>query len=233
MRYPPAKGSTRRGRRRQLLFGLLMLAAIGLLVLLGVLAANLLLDGRTAPDAENSTPPLLANTYQSPYTNIPLPHWIDTQLIDVDGAARRGEALEGLESIVVHYIGNAGTSAQQNRNYFNNPDSTVSAHFVIGLEGEVIQCVPLGEKSSASNWRNIDTISIEVCHPDETGVFNQASHEALVRLTAWLCHHGGLGSQQVIRHYDVTGKLCPLHFVENEDAWEQFKAEVALAMEAL
>ena len=117
--------------------------------------------------------------------------------------------------------------AQANRNYFAQPDTQVSAHFLIGLEGEVIQCIPLNEKSSATNDRNRDTISIEVCHPDATGQFTQASYDALVRLTAWLCDTAGIGRDQVIRHYDVTGKLCPLYFVEHEEAWTQFLADVA------
>ena len=155
-----------------------------------------------------------------------LPDWVDVQIIDVDGVSRRGEPLEGFKDVVVHYIGNPGTTAQQNRDWFQNPDSEVSSHFVIGLEGEVIQCVPLGEKSSASNWRNNDTVSIEVCHPDESGAFTQASYDSLVRLTAWLCDVGGLGADDVIRHYDITEKNCPKYFVEHVDAWLQFKADV-------
>ena len=57
-------------------------------------------------------------------------------------------------------------AALVNRNYFAQPDTQVSAHFLVGLDGEVIQCIPLEEKSSATNERNRDTISIEVCHPD-------------------------------------------------------------------
>ena len=117
----------------------------------------------------------------------PVPDWVDVQLIDIDGASRRGVKLEEINDIVVHYVGNPGTTAQQNRNYFNNPDSEVSSHFVIGLDGEVIQCVPLDEKSSATSERNRDTISIEVCHPDESGKFNDSTYRSLVRLTAWLC----------------------------------------------
>ena len=98
---------------------------------------------------------------------------------------------------------------------------------MVGLEGEVIQCVPLGERSAASNSRNRDTISIEVCHPDETGKFNEATYEALVELTAWLCRTGHLRAQEVIRHYDVTGKLCPLYYVEHEEAWQQLLADIA------
>ncbi len=157
---------------------------------------------------------------------VTLPEWIDEDIIRVNGAARRGISLEGLTGIVIHYIGNPGTTAAQNRNYFNNPDTTVSAHFVVGLEGEIIQCVPLHEKSSASNYRNADTISIEVCHPDESGVFTDASYASLVRLTAWLCRECGFDSDAVIRHHDVTGKACPLWFVEDPAAWETFLGDV-------
>ena len=152
---------------------------------------------------------------------------MDQQISPVNGAARRGETMRRVTDIAIHYVGNPGTSAQANRNYFAQADTQVSAHFLIGLEGEVIQCIPLNEKSSATNDRNRDTISIEVCHPDATGQFTQASYDALVRLTAWLCDTAGIGRDQVIRHYDVTGKLCPLYFVEHEEAWTQFLADVA------
>lgn len=157
---------------------------------------------------------------------VSLPAWIEEDIIRVNGAARRGVSLEGLTGIVIHYIGNPGTTAAQNRNYFNNPDTTVSAHFVVGLEGEIIQCVPLYEKSSASNHRNADTISIEVCHPDESGIFTDAAYASLVRLTAWLCGECGFGTDAVIRHHDITGKACPLWFVEDPAAWETFLGDV-------
>lgn len=155
-----------------------------------------------------------------------VPSWVDVQLVRVNGTGRRGESIGPIHDIAIHYVGNPGTTAQQNRDYYDHPDTQVSSHFLIGLDGEIIQCVPLGEKSSATNERNRDTISIEVCHPDETGVFTQESYDSLVRLTAWLCDHYHLDRSRVIRHYDVTGKLCPLYFVENEDAWSQFLADV-------
>ena len=154
------------------------------------------------------------------------PDWVDQQIIKVDGDSRRGVMLEGVRNIVIHYVGNPGTTAEQNRDYYANPSSEVSSHFVIGLKGEIIQCIPLHEKSSASNHRNKDTISIEVCHPDESGKFTDASYQSLVKLTAWLCETCDLDSDDVIRHYDITGKQCPLYFVTNEDKWEQFKQEI-------
>ena len=155
-----------------------------------------------------------------------VPEWIDQQFLEVDGHSRRGQNLTALNDIVIHYVGNPGTSAQNNRDWFANPESNVSAHFVVGLEGEVIQCLPLEEISSASNHRNPDTISIEVCHPDETGKFTDKTYAALVRLTAWLCDSAGLPRENVIRHYDVTGKNCPKYFVENEEAWLAFLEDV-------
>ena len=154
------------------------------------------------------------------------PDWVDQQIIKVDGDSRRGVMLEGVRNIVIHYVSNPGTTAQQNRDYYANPSSDVSSHFVIGLKGEIIQCIPLHEKSSASNHRNKDTISIEVCHPDESGKFTDASYQSLVKLTAWLCETCDLDSADVIRHYDITGKQCPLYFVTHEDAWKKFLKDV-------
>lgn len=154
------------------------------------------------------------------------PYWVDKQIIEINGSGRRGEKLTGVTDIVIHYVGNPGTTAQQNHDYYDQPETTVSSHFVIGLEGEVIQCIPMDEKSSASNDRNGDTLSIEVCHPDATGKFTDASYETLVKLTAWLCDYCDIGRDKVIRHYDITGKACPLYFVENEEAWAQFLSDV-------
>ena len=77
-------------------------------------------------------------------------------------------------AIVIHYVGNPGTTAKANRNYFESlssgeTETYASSHFIVGLEGEVIQCIPLTEIAYASNIRNEDTVAIEVCHPDETG----------------------------------------------------------------
>ena len=97
---------------------------------------------------------------------------------------------------------------------------------MVGLEGEVIQCIPSTEMSYASNDRNVDTLSIECCHMDETGQFTQETYDSLVELTAWLCGKFNLPVEDVIRHYDVTGKECPIYYVKNEDAWTRFKEDV-------
>ena len=57
--------------------------------------------------------------------------------------------------------------------------------------------------------------------------FEQTTYDSTVKLTAWLCARFGLTSEQVIRHYDVTGKECPKYYVDHPDAWEQMKADIA------
>ena len=135
-----------------------------------------------------------------------------------------------IEGVVIHYTANPGSTAQDNRDYFNglqySGQTEASSNFIVGLDGEIIQCVPTWEIAYASNERNADTVSIEVCHPDETGKFTDATYRSLVQLTAWLCVKFDLKEDQIIRHYDVTGKNCPKYFVENEDAWEMFKDNV-------
>lgn len=155
-----------------------------------------------------------------------VPDYVTADYIPSVGTARSGRALADFNGIVIHYVGNPGTSAAGNRNYFAKIGTPVVSHFVVGLEGEVIQCLPLWERSVASNNRNKDTISIEVCHPDDSGQFNPATYAAVVRLTAWLCETGGLSTAQVIRHYDVSGKECPRYYVRNEAAWQQFLTDV-------
>ncbi len=152
------------------------------------------------------------------------PDWITQDLLTVNEYSRPGTPLEEVRAVVVHYVGNPGTTAQQNRNYFQNLSKThetsASSHFVVGLEGEIIQCVPLDEWSYCSSSANAWSIAIEVCHPDETGKFNQETTDSLVRLLRWLVELYDLDRDGVIRHYDVTGKICPKYYVDNPDQWE-------------
>ena len=106
-----------------------------------------------------------------------------------------------------------------------------SSHFIIGLDGTIIQCLPLEEIAYASNNRNGDTIAIECCHPDETGEFTKETYKSLIWLTAWLCGTYNLKQDDIIRHYDVTGKDCPRYYVANEDEWEKLKQEVFIYIE--
>ena len=99
----------------------------------------------------------------------------EVNLLTPNEYSRPGIALDKVNGIVIHYTANPGSSAVANRDYFESlsisHETMASSHFIIGLDGEVVQCIPTAEISYASNDRNDDTISIECCHPDETGEF--------------------------------------------------------------
>ena len=136
---------------------------------------------------------------------------IDVELLTVNPYSRPGTETKKITGVVVHYTANPGATAMDNRNYFENlkdsHETKVSSNFVVGLEGEIVQCVPTWEEAYASNSRNIDTVSIECCHPDESGKFNDKTYQSMVELSAWLCLKFDLDENDVIRHYDVTGRI--------------------------
>ncbi len=160
-----------------------------------------------------------------------MPEWVSEDIIHKHTTARTGILLEDIKNIVIHYVGNPNTTAKNNRDYFDNPTTKVSSHFIVGLDGEIIQCVPIYERSAASNNRNKDTISVETCHPDESGKFSEDTYNSLVKLTAYLCCEFNLSEDDVIRHYDITGKVCPKYYVENENEWKNFKSQVGKAID--
>lgn len=146
--------------------------------------------------------------------------------------------LKSVKKVVLHYVGNPNTSAQANRNYFENQKNGgryVSSHYIVGLEGEILRCVPENEVAYCSNQANTYSISIECCHPDATGKFTAETTSSAAELCAYLLKKYGLSVDDLIRHYDVTGKQCPLWFVptkyQSADVanarWAGFKALVS------
>ena len=149
--------------------------------------------------------------------------------------SRPGEELPVVTNIFVHYTANQNTSAAQNRSYFeklkDTHENSASAHFIIGYEGEIIQCIPLNEIAYAVKRRNYDSISIECCYISQDGSFTEETEESLVALLAYLLKIYGLDEEDILRHYDCGGKKCPLYYVEHEDAWKELKEKVAKKME--
>ena len=208
----------KRERSRLLLFATVMVILIAAVVLIVVLAS------RERPS--DGEPDINDGKHETPVT----PDWVTLDLLPVNEYSRPGTPLEKVNGIVVHYVGNPNTTAKQNRNYFANlaqtHETSASSHFLIGLDGEIIQCVPLDEISYCSNSRNMDTVAIECCHPDETGKFTDATYSSLIKLLKWLSGEYGLTKEDIIRHYDVTGKICPKWYVDHEEDWEKLRNDV-------
>lgn len=158
---------------------------------------------------------------------------IKQELITPNEFTRPQIKMQKVNAVAVHYAGDPGASAQNIRDYFNGTcvqqKRYASCHYSVGMQGEVIQLIPETEWSYCTNQRNKDTISIETCHADATGKFTTAAETSLVELAAQICKRYGLNplSGGVIRHYDVTGKVCPKYYVDHPDAWTAFKTAVA------
>lgn len=167
---------------------------------------------------------LLDDTNPIPQPEINIDH------LPINEFSRPGLLVNSIDHIVVHYVGNPKTTAEQNRSYYEQiiatMEASVSSNYVVGLDGKIIECVPSYEVAYASNSMNRYSVSIEASHPDESGSFYKETYDAMVELTAWLCGRYELTSEDLLRHYDITGKECPKSFVDNPGEWTNFKSDV-------
>ncbi len=159
---------------------------------------------------------------------------IQQKLLTINPYSRPDIKLGRVKNIVIHWVGNANSTAMANRNYFESlkeKRSFASSHYIVGLQGEIIQCVPESEMAYHANNANSYSIGIEVCHPDWIGKFSETTYNSLIKLLADLCKRYNLEpATSIIRHYDVTKKLCPKYYVEHNGAWLQLKQDVKVAM---
>ena len=157
---------------------------------------------------------------------------IEERLLSINPYSRPGEKQQSIKQIVVHWVGNAGSSALGNRNYFEslkNKGIYASSQYIVGLNGEIIRCIPENEVAYHAGNRTVNrnSIGIETCHPDWSGKFSDSTYQSLVALCADICRRYRLNVNQIIRHYDVTWKDCPHYYVQNPKEWIRFKNDVA------
>lgn len=157
---------------------------------------------------------------------------IQKKLLTINPYSRSGEKQNNITDIVIHYVGNAGSSAIANRNYFENLRNThktsASSHYIIGLNGEIIQCIPDDEVAfhSGSYSENRKSIGIENCHPGVDGKFNEKTYNSLIELCTYLCKKYNININNVKTHNMITGKSCPKYYVEHNEAWQQLKQDI-------
>lgn len=211
-------------RERQLRRNMIICTGIVAIVLISIVTLVLRLRGSKETLAEADDVSVTNEKYIARQPEL------DVELLPVNPYSRPGTELAEVKGIVVHYTANPGTTAMQNRDYFaglaETHTTSASSHFIIGLEGEIVQCIPCSEIAYATKERNADTIAIECCIEDDTGKFNTKTYQSLVELTTWLMGRYELSADDVIRHYDVTGKNCPKYYVENGSAWRMFKTDL-------
>lgn len=169
--------------------------------------------------------------------------------IKIDIAARKNyggkRTAKDIKYIVIHYTGNDGDSDEANARFFRENIRNASAHYFVD-DDSVTQSVPEdfvaysvgGEKypscdrTGGGKWHgkctNFNSISIELCDTKRNGKFDFT--EETLENAAELCRRQmkkyGIPIENVIRHFDVVGKICPAPFVNDEKAWEEFKERI-------
>jgi N-acetylmuramoyl-L-alanine amidase len=170
----------------------------------------------------------------------------------LDNYNRPKTKLTELKAIVVHYTANTnpGAHAMANRNYFNTQPHIInkktgeivyaSAHYIVD-DKTIIQCIPddevayhVGAKSykeliytqigiPRSGKPNNYTIGIEMC-VNSDGDY-PLMHKNTIDLIRFLLDKYRMDRKNLFRHYDITGKKCPLMFIE-EAKWLGFLNEI-------
>lgn len=131
--------------------------------------------------------------------------------------------------LVIHYVG-AVSTAKNNADYFYSVYRGASAHFFVD-ENEIWQVVEendtawhCGADKYYSECRNSTSIGIEMCVKNNgQWYFEDATVQNTIELAKYICEKYGIDRNHVIRHYDVSHKVCPEPYVRNEAAWEAFK----------
>lgn len=177
---------------------------------------------------------------------------VKKDLLPINQFTRPGKKLVSIKGIVIHWTGSPAGTAEGHAKYFHNlskqdPDDSkwdryASAHYFVGLHGEVVQLIPDNEMAyhvgakeyiqGALNkfnttYPNNCLIGVEMCHPTEDGHFTDETYATTVQLVAHMLEKYDLTVSDVVRHHDVTGKICPKWFVSYYHLWEEFKRDIS------
>ena len=143
--------------------------------------------------------------------------------------------------LVIHFVGASG-GAEDNCKYFKTQYRGASAHYFVGHKGEVWQsvldnniawhCGTTGTYKH-KDCRNDNSIGIELCcRKDAKGVwyFEDATVKAAIELAKELMKKYNIPVKNVLRHYDITGKICPAPYVYNntKHTWDNFLKELQI-----
>ena len=142
--------------------------------------------------------------------------------------------LSRIKYIVVHYTGNNGDTALANTNYFKSYRGA-SAHYFVD-DTSIYQSIEdknIAWHCGANSYkhpycRNSNSIGVELCSYIISGkyAFKPKTVDNAVWLVKELMERYNVPITNVIRHYDVTGKICPEPYVRDVKAWENFKARL-------
>ena len=146
-----------------------------------------------------------------------------------------------IKFLVYHYTANDGDTDEANAKYFHNNVVKASAHRFVDDDSVTIS-VPdnyvayhcgggLQGRDGHRFYKictNTNSIGIEMCDTIKNGKYEVSSKTRAnaIALGKEIVKKYGIKKENVIRHFDVTGKNCPAYFVKDEEAWKKFKDEI-------
>ena len=135
---------------------------------------------------------------------------IEQMFLNQNEFSRPGDKLYSVKAIVIHWTANPKSNAVADRNFFENrkngKTSYGSAHFIIGQDGRIIQCIPTSEVAYHAGSSKDPNGKL----PNEAGFIGCYTQEAKDRF--------GLKANGACRNpnYQSIGiELCPLDWDGN------------------
>lgn len=140
--------------------------------------------------------------------------------------------------IVMHYTANNGDTARNNCDYYHRVGGLqASAHYFVDEHGamqSVRECDTAWHCGARAYWhpecRNGNSIGIEMCSRKRADGSYYILPETVANAAALareIMQRYGIDTDHVLRHYDVTGKRCPMPWVDDPAQWDAFKASLA------
>jgi N-acetylmuramoyl-L-alanine amidase len=191
---------------------------------------------------------------------------INSKYLSINKYTRDGRLLNGVLGIVMHYPGKANQTARGIWNYWESEATKgklgyTSAHYVIDLDGTILQCIPLNERAYHCGTSKKDpvskkvytdkgrelfgkycsfpnlspnqvTIGIEICHTDNDGNYNNKTILSAIDLVSYLCGFFQLSTNRITTHNEIVGwKECPKLWTNKPYLFEAFKNDVKVRLQ--
>ena len=159
------------------------------------------------------------------------------EFVSCDPSNYRAGRTQPVRYIVMHYTANNGDTARNNCDYYHRVGGLqASAHYFVDEHG-AMQSVREGDtawhcgaEAGRRYWhpecRNANSIGIEMCSRKRADGSYYILPETVANAAALareIMQRYGIDTEHVVRHYDVTGKRCPMPWVDDPAQWVAFK----------
>lgn len=156
------------------------------------------------------------------------------EFVSCDPSNYRAGRTQPVRYIVMHYTANNGDTARNNCDYYHRVGGLqASAHYFCDEHGamqSVRECDTAWHCGARAYWhpecRNGNSIGIEMCSRKRADGSYYILPETVANAAALareIMQRYGIDTEHVVRHYDVTGKRCPMPWVDDPAQWVAFK----------